>query len=118
MRAARCVSSMQQGPVTRTSRSPTVSRPRRRETGGRDCINPLDAFEVSGKLFGGAVGFVDQESPSDPAIIFDGFENLLLGLSTHSGQSLQLGFFSKLLDSSQVTHLKSAPDQIGRAPCR
>ena len=63
-------------------------------TGGSDCVNSFDAFQVGGKLFGGAVGFVDQETSRDAAIVFDGLENLLLGFALMRGRVCNLFSFA------------------------
>ncbi len=87
-------------------------------TGRRDLLDALDVLQMRRQLLGGAVGFVQQKAPGDAAIIFDGLEDLLLGLLAQARQLAQLAFARELLHSSQVAYLKGAPDQGNRFRAR
>ena len=71
----------------------------------------LNVLEVFGEAFRGAVSFVDEKAAGDAAIIFDGFEYLLLALFAQARQRPQLAFLGQRLDTAEVADLKCAPDQ-------
>ena len=93
------------------SRSPTVSRPRRSEPGGRDLVDARILLEIGGEFFGLGFGGVDQESAADAAIVLDGLQQLGFVLLAHARQFANFAFARQLLDAVDVANFVGAPDQ-------
>ncbi len=55
-------------------------------SGGRDLVDAGKFLEICSELFGLFFGGVDQETPADAAIVFDGLEQLGFMLFAHAGQ--------------------------------
>ena len=98
-------------PVTRMSRSPTVSRPRRSDPAGVILSMPGNfsryAVSFSASIFGG----VDQEAAADAAVVFDGLEELGFVLLAHARQFANFSLARQFLDAIDVADLVGAPDQ-------
>ena len=97
--------------MTRMSRSPTVSRPRRSDPAGVILSMPANLRKVLGQLFGLSFGGVDQEAAADAAIVFDRLQQLRFVLLAHAGQFADLSFARKFLDAIDVADFVGAPDQ-------
>ena len=66
------------------------------------------------ELFGELLGGVEQETAADAAIVFDGFQQLLLVLFAHARQFANLSFARQFFDSVEIADLVGAPDQRDR----
>ncbi len=84
--AAETMSGSQAGPVTRRSRSPQVSRPRRREPAGVMVSMPGKARMRAEIFFGVVASHVDAEAAGVGAVILDAFEELGDELFAHAGE--------------------------------
>src|ERR1700730_5220536 len=103
--SARCASEQQAWPVTRISRSPTVSRPPRSEPGGGIVLKAGEERKVLGEFCRLHFGRVNQEAPADAPVVLDGLEQLLLMLLAHTRQGTDLSLPRQLLHSVHVANL-------------
>ena len=98
-------------PVTRMSRSPTVSRPRRSEPAGVILSMPGYFFRYVDELFGFGLAGVDEEAAADAAVVFDGLQQLGFVLLAHAGEFADFSFAREFLDAIDIADFVGAPDE-------
>ena len=74
-------------------------------------LDPAVILQVFNNLPGLIFSNVEQEASSDPSVIFNSLQQLLLVLLAHAGQSANFAFARKVLYVFEIRNLVRAPDQ-------
>ena len=109
--AAATTSGSQAGPVARRSRSPTVSRPRRRLPAGVTVVDAGELEDEVGDAVGGLAGVVDAEAGGVAAVVLDAFEELGGELFSHAGELVEVAGFGGGFEGVDVGDLEGGPDE-------
>ena len=104
-------SGSQAGPVTRRSRSPTVSRPRRREPAGVISSMPGNCADEIADDVGVLLGFVDAEAAGVFAVVLDALEELGDELFAHAGKFGKVAGLGGGFERVDVADLAGGPDE-------
>ena len=108
--AALTTSGSQAGPVTRRSRSPTVSRPRRREPAGVISSMPGKA-RMRSLMVSARLGFVDAEAAGVFAVVLYALDKLDDEFFAHAGELGELACLGGGFEAVDVADLAGRPDE-------